>query len=315
MLFWSRKPAGPEFRPVTLPGEVGTISLPSALTVEMEDDETLMAYPDPGNFITLRFSSISIVKKGSDDKPVAETHIRNKAAEQGYQYVQAGKHGVAVTQEESEQDGHLLLIKYWYVGSKNTVVIVSATILKSSLKSALVRQTLEHMPRILESLEITKSHHVIVSGDNEIEFTEQVVDPAPQETRPFAAAEDAWLEEADRHSRELSIQYGSGGELDPEELDRIFSRWMNEPGEKESDEIVANSLGAAFGSYLVEHHGFQWIVVTDEYGTEYAVRHDLNHTIAFPRASVQKRIENGQAEFFNHVFLIILDQVRRAEID
>src|SRR5690606_35243220 len=103
-------------------------------------------------------------------------------------------------------------------------------------------------------------------------------------------------------AQELSLAYGSGSLLDPEELDRVFSRWTLEEGEKEPPHVVANALGAAFGEYLVERHGFSWAVVTDAYGTEFAVTHPLGKTTAFPRASVEKRIENGQTEFFFHVY-------------
>jgi hypothetical protein len=154
---------------------------------------------------------------------------------------------------------------------------------------------------------------MIVAGDNEIEVTDHAVEPTPQETRAFGATEEAWLNRGNEYSRALSIKYGSGGELDPEELDRIFSRWMAESGEKEADDVISNALGAAFGDYLVANYGFQWVILTDEYGTEYAVRHGLGQTTAFPKASVQKRIEDGQTEFFQNVYLIIVDQLRRGE--
>jgi hypothetical protein len=58
--------------------------------------------------------------------------------------------------------------------------------------------------------------------------------------------------------------------------------------------------------------GFCRVVVTDEYGTEYAVRHTIGETMAFPRASVQKRIEDRCPEFFQNVYLIVLDQLKRS---
>jgi hypothetical protein len=114
-------------------------------------------------------------------------------------------------------------------------------------------------------------------------------------------------------ARALGLNYGSGGELGPEELDRVFSRWMHEHGEKEQNAHIADALGAAFGAFLVQHHGFEWVVVTDEYGTEYAVKHQVKDAIAFPRASVEKRIEDNEPEFFQNVYLLILNTLKNAD--
>jgi hypothetical protein len=86
---------------------------------------------------------------------------------------------------------------------------------------------------------------------------------------------------------------------------------MREEGSKETEEVVADALGAAFGDFLAENHGFRWVAVTDQYGTEYAVRHEIGDTTAFPRASVQKRIERRDTDFFRGITLTILDQLRR----
>jgi hypothetical protein len=34
--------------------------------------------------------------------------------------------------------------------------------------------------------------------------------------------------------------------------------------------------------------------------------------MAFPRASVQKRIEDGTEKFFQNIYIIVCDQLRRA---
>jgi hypothetical protein len=72
-------------------------------------------------------------------------------------------------------------------------------------------------------------------------------------------------------------------------------------------------LGAAFGEFLVEQKEFRWVVVTDEYGTEYAVRCNIGEVTAFPRASIEKRIEDGCPELFQNIYLMTLDQLKRCE--
>lgn len=314
MPFWFGKKhnSGLKFRTVVLPGNVGTVSLPTSYGAELENEETLLAAPDDSNVIVLRFSCISITSRDGGDADV-ESVVRDKAREKGLDYRRYGAHGVSTYQQESEEDGVPLVVRFWELGSKGTVVILSATIDRDSQRSSVVRKTLDAIPGILESVTITKSHRVVRSGDDEVEVTEQVVEPAPQEIRPFAAAEAAWLRDGLAQARALSLKYGSGGELDPPELDRIFSRWLNDEEEKEPDDEMANALGAAFGNYFVEQHGFRWIVVTDEYGTEVAVRHARGETTGFPRASVAKRIEDRQPEFFQNLSIVLIDHVANSD--
>jgi hypothetical protein len=140
----------------------------------------------------------------------------------------------------------------------------------------------------------------------------QTEDPAPQSISTFNGADLDWLAANLDRARTLGIKYGSGGEMGPEELDLIFSRWMHETQDKEQNEYIAEALGAVFGAYLVQKHGFEWVVVTDEYGTEYAVKHLVKDTIAFPRASIEKRIEDEEPEFFQRLLLLILDGLKNS---
>ncbi|MBN1919266.1 MAG: DUF3806 domain-containing protein [Verrucomicrobia bacterium] len=312
-MFWrKRKNKITEFRFVQLPGDVGRVSVPADFVVEMEDDSTLMACPRGEETITLRFSSISAVLKepGEDG---GRSFVKRSAAREGRSYSELpGGKGVESYREESERDGVSRLDHFWIVGCRNTVVIISAAVPESRLHDGVVKATLAAMPVILESLEVTKVHGIVESGDKEVFFTVQTTDPTPQSVRSFDMAEEQWLETGLNQARALGLRYGTGGELTPEELDRVFSRWMAEHEGKESGDLVASALGAAFGAFFVEQHRFRWMVVTDEYGTDYAVQHALGQTMAFPCSSVRKRIERGEPEFFQDIYLMILDQLERA---
>ena len=316
MAFWfSKKHRKSESRQVILPGDVGTISIPLGYSVEMEDDSTLMAFPNCDD-ITLRFSSISFVPKNADDE-MAKLVVAESAAEQGRGYLEVEDKGIEEFEELSEQNGLQLIVKSWKVGTKNTIIYMSATIISDRLKSRVVRDTLQEVPSMLESINITKSHRIIKAEGKVIEATEHIVDPAPQSIADFGKEEVAWLEECEELARSLSLKYGSGSDLEPQELDRIFSRWVSDDDPKESKEVIANALGAALGNYLVEHQGLRWVVVTDELGSEYAVRHNVGETMAFSRASVWKRIERGETDFFHSLYLAVVDQLKRSsdEID
>lgn len=310
MLFW-RKKNPPEFRRVQLPGDVGWVSIPASFVVEIENDSTFTAYPPGEEMITLRFSSVSAVMQEPVENGgrnfVRQSAVRDKHS---YRELPGGK-GVASHQKESTQDGVSLTHHFWLVGCRNTVTIVSATILKSKQRHEIVKATLAAMPVILESLEVTTTHRIITSGNREVHFISRDAESLPQCIRPFNENDEEWLATCLDHAEELGLKYGTGGKLNPEELDRIFSRWMAEDGEKESDALIANVLGAALGAYFVEQHRFRWMVVTDEYGTDYAVQHARGPTMAFPCSSVVKRIEHKEPEFFRDLYSMIFDQLKR----
>ena len=313
MAFWFGKKKPAELREVTLPGEVGTISFPVDFTVEMENERTLLAYPKGENAVSLRASSMSIARKDGNVQTAGKIAVKEHAEKKRHQYYEIGDKGLLSYDRPSEQDGVPLLIKYWYIGSKNTLVIFSATIIDAKRNTKVVKSLLDLIPRILDSLKITKTYRVIAAEDRKVEAFFTTVASFPQGITPFGPKENAWLHESLGEAKALGMRYGSGGDLTPEELDVVFSRWMGEEEEKETDVAVANGLGAAFAGYLVEHHGFCWVVVTDKYGTEYAVRHSVGETTAFPRTSVQKRIERRCPEFFRDLHLGVLDELRRGE--
>ena len=313
MAFWfGKKNQSTELREATLPGEMGTISFPTDFVVQMESQQTIIAQPERTDAINLRASSFSLHRDDCDDETAGKFVVQQMAEERALPYTEIGDKGMLSYEEASEQDGVPLVLKFWYIGSMNTVVIFSASIIRAEQDSKAVKDVLDTIPDILESLKITTIYRAIAAEDRKVEAYATTTDPIPQTIVPFGPNEIAWLEEGLEAALALGVKFGSGGDLTPEELDVVFSRWMHDDEEKEADDLVANALGAAFGSYLVEQHGFRWVVVTDEYGTEFAVRHDIGETKAFPRSSVQKRIEDKCSEFFQNVYLIVLDQLKRS---
>src|SRR5262249_49330571 len=121
-----------------------------------------------------------------------------------------------------------------------------------------------------------------------------------------------WLRTNLESARGLSVKYGSGGELSPEEIDVVYGRWTVDGNE--DARVIVDSLGAAFGQFLVDHHYYEWIVYSDHHGPEYAVRHKTLEAIAFPRASIEKRIPSGEIGFFADIHLAILDHLSDPEL-
>lgn len=254
MGWWFNK-RNTRMRVLVLPDEVGRVSIPAGYHSEFEDDSTLLVYPRSAESINLRFTCISFTKKDCSEAGGLE-FIRDRAQEQNYLLQELPDKAVVSYEKESVEDGVALIIKYWEVGSKNTVVIISATIIKDRQDAPIVRETLKTMPKILKSLEITKLHRVIEDSGRIVEATVQLAEPTPQATRPFATGENKWLEENIARAKLLGAKYGTGSELTPEELDVIFSKWLHQSAHKEGPDTIVNALGAAYGEYLVKQHGF-----------------------------------------------------------
>jgi len=76
-----------------------------------------------------------------------------------------------------------------------------------------------------------------------------------------------------------------------EALDKLYTDCLPDIRNGSTDRAEAiDVLGTAYGNLLVQN-GFRWIVVEDQYGTDYAVRHDATGVMAFPHSSVAKRLD------------------------
>jgi hypothetical protein len=89
---------------------------------------------------------------------------------------------------------------------------------------------------------------------------------------PLAATEIAWRNAQLESARKIVSQMSPADAWNPirlEPLDRSWTLWMARD-EKENQEINAhiNAFGIAFGELLVESGVFDWIIVSDEYGTD-----------------------------------------------
>ena len=81
-------------------------------------------------------------------------------------------------------------------------------------------------------------------------------------------------------------------------LDSVYKAWVADNGAKPSNEEIVSGLGTIFGSRLSRKHETQWVMVVDEYGTDYALV--INGYQIYPLDFVAKRIatiETDDPEF------------------
>ena len=73
-------------------------------------------------------------------------------------------------------------------------------------------------------------------------------------------------------------------------------------------------LGAFLGNKLVKDFDMEWVVVTDMYGTDFAVRGKKVEVMSFPFSSVAKRIESHQFDFMNGVYFAVKNAVENENV-
>ncbi|MBC8377959.1 MAG: DUF3806 domain-containing protein, partial [Planctomycetes bacterium] len=198
------------------------------------------------------------------------------------------------------------LMRYWQAGSGNLVFFASASLKPFQRLSRRARVILDLMPQIIQSIKINKAMEIIETDGKQIPVMTETVDPIAGKQKPFSAVENNWLQTNLNKAGVLGIKYSSGGELTPKELDIIFSRWMSSSESKESNEDIANALGAAFGQYFVEKHGFKWMVHFWNGEPESMVLRD--NVMTYPLSVVWKRIDSGDINFFDDISSVILQR-------
>ena len=97
------------------------------------------------------------------------------------------------------------------------------------------------------------------------------------------------------------------GKLSAETLDDLWAALMKD--EPADPNPAINMVGLAFGQLLADRLGLSWVVLTDENGTEIAVRGRANFTV-FPTNFIAKRYAGREVNFIAPAYK---DMVQTAE--
>jgi hypothetical protein len=100
----------------------------------------------------------------------------------------------------------------------------------------------------------------------------------------------------------------------PEDLDQAFGSWLKTHDPAEANSVI-NCVGVAFGQHLVNTTPLEWVIASDEYGTELAV-YGLpgnGDILIYPQNFVTKRYEKGVGGFIKESINQIQRQVADVE--
>jgi hypothetical protein len=134
-------------------------------------------------------------------------------------------------------------------------------------------------------------------------------DMSEQKIEPPNESELAWVQ-----AHVDTIKEATGGDTSVPTLDDLYAgwyeQWAAEPEDSREDpNDMINAVGLTFGQALVEGVGLDWVIVTDEHGTEIAVHGEPGDILVFPPNLVAKRFERGETHFLQMVYDGIAEQV------
>jgi hypothetical protein len=116
------------------------------------------------------------------------------------------------------------------------------------------------------------------------------------------AQELAWI--ADNLARATAMAKKYGGDEDTLDrptlagLDGLWSRWCAALRESDGDpNPLINMVGIALGQHLVDALGLEWVIATDDAGTELAVHGEPNDVMIYPCNLVGKRWQSRETVF------------------
>ncbi len=291
---------------------LATIDVPPGYQTQTEADGTLVVYPPGAELITLRLAVLTF-KTPAHHALTGLDLLRLRAQEDRDHFHAAGEHGIMLYEEPADDHGEPAMNKYWNLGMDDEIVILSATILQRRAHDPAVRQVLSEIPAMLDSIKLGKKYEFVDTPWGTLPTQMAVVRPEAQLITDFGPAQIHWLQrnlELARHLAQEYMGWPLPEMLDPQWLDQIFLLWRADHGPAADEaKSVADALGAAFGEWLVQTLAMRWVVVDDQYGSAYAVRHERREAMAFPVTSVTKRMEHGDAGFLTEIAAAIQREV------
>ena len=150
-----------------------------------------------------------------------------------------------------------------------------------------------------KELKVKTPEGTVVSHTSEAEpVPQKITRVSEQERQQFVL----WAKEAKSFLNAYTTPQSSN-EL--KQYDEAFKAWQDSDSRQHSDEDVINLIGAYLGQKLIEDLEMEWVLVEDEYGRDYAVRHNEVEVMGFPFSTVMKRVEDNKYDFVHGVYHVL----------
>jgi hypothetical protein len=154
----------------------------------------------------------------------------------------------------------------------------------------------------------------VKTPDGNISVNKTTVDPEPQKIVVVTGDELKGLKSLAKYGQEFVNTYlPEEMNFDLKAYDRAFETWQMRKPPKHSNEDVIKIIGGYLGNKFVTDLDMEWVTVTDEYGTDYAVRSKSVDVMSFPFSTVMKRIEKGEYDFLYGVYYTTKQMIESGE--
>jgi hypothetical protein len=104
-----------------------------------------------------------------------------------------------------------------------------------------------------------------------------------------------------RAARTVATSYLGNADSPPSlsELNLTVGEWYDDdPGQRVEINDLVNALGITFGRHLATDLNLEWVIATDQGGSDLALHGQPGDVLIYPANVVAKRIVNGESEFF-----------------
>jgi hypothetical protein len=114
------------------------------------------------------------------------------------------------------------------------------------------------------------------------------------EIEPLTDAEVEWVRTSVADLGEQDVRAGDIDDLG-RHYDELLGAWsrLREPDRPDPNAIVTQ-IGLAFGQYVADHAGLDWVIATDPGGPEIALHRAPGDVLIYPTTMVAERWEAGE---------------------
>jgi hypothetical protein len=143
---------------------------------------------------------------------------------------------------------------------------------------------------------------------------QESVEPEPQTFAALPEAELTRIRSDAGQAKAFVKVYVPDTSYSMTDFDTAFRIWQREsPRRYPANEVVA-MMGAYLGEKLANELDMEWVIVTDEYGRDLAVRSKKVEVVSYPYSSVTKRVERNQYDFMEGIYHAVQEMILNGEV-
>jgi hypothetical protein len=106
---------------------------------------------------------------------------------------------------------------------------------------------------------------------------------------PLTVAEVDWVRSSIAGLAEQDVRLGDIDDLG-RHYDEMLNTWLRLPDGRRTDpNAIINQIGLAFGQYVGDQARLDWVVATDDHGTEIALHRERGNVLIYPVDLISQR--------------------------